>query len=99
MKEKLCHQTRKDVFEQCGVEWGKRKSTHNVHHIVEKSDVKRGLVDRHFPVNSRCNLVVLPIPVHKELHDIMESEPAYRNCIECRVWLANMAFNGDLDLI
>lgn len=99
MKEKLSNQSRRDVFEQCGVPFGKRKSTHNIHHIVQKQDVKRGLVAKHFPVNSRCNLVVLPIPVHAELHDLIESTPAYRTNIDCRVWLANYAYNGELDLL
>jgi hypothetical protein len=99
MKEKLSTQQRKDVFYECGIQWGKRKITHNIHHIVMKDDLHRGLVDKHFPVNDRCNLVVLPIDVHKELHDLITETPAYRNCIESRVWLANYAFNGELDLI
>ena len=98
MKE-LSHCAKKAVFEECGIKYGKRKSTHNVHHIILKDDVHRGLVDKHFPVNDRCNLVVLPIDVHKELHDLITETPAYRNCIESRVWLANYAFNGELDLI
>jgi hypothetical protein len=99
MKEKLSHQVRKDVFEQCGVKWGKRKSTHNIHHIIFKKDVKHGDAPRDFLVNARFNLIVLPIPVHKELHDLVERTPAYRNCIESRIWLANYAYNGELDLL
>lgn len=96
MKEKLSHQVRKDVFEQCGVEWGKRKSTHNIHHIIFKKDVKHGDAPRDFLVNARFNLIVLPIPVHKELHDLMDNDHRYAGNIHTRVYLANMAFCGDL---
>jgi hypothetical protein len=98
MKE-LSHKDRQDVFKQCNIDYQKRKTTHNVHHIIQKSDIKRGLVDRHFPVNGRSNLVVLPIAVHNELHRIIEDTPAYRNCIESRIWIANYAYNGELDLL
>lgn len=99
MKEKLSNQQRKDVFQECGVPYGKRKITHNIHHIIEKQDVHRGLVDKHFPLNNRCNLIVLPIPVHSQLHEIMDNEPAYRTNIDSRIWLANYAYNGDLDML
>jgi len=98
MKE-LSHKDRQDVFKQCNIDYQKRKTTHNVHHIIQKSDIKRGLVDRHFPVNGRSNLVVLPIAVHNELHRIIEDTPAYSNCIESRIWIANYAYNGELDLL
>jgi hypothetical protein len=98
MKE-LSHKDRQEVFKQCNIDYQKRKTTHNVHHIIQKSDIKRGLVDRHFPVNGRSNLVVLPIAVHNELHRIIEDTPAYRNCIESRIWIANYAYNGELDLL
>lgn len=95
MKE-VCREVRKEVFAECGVEWGKRKSTHNIHHIVFRSDYKRGLVDKSYPIKSRCNLVVLPIKVHEELHELIERTPAYRTNIDSRIWLANYAYNGDL---
>ena len=98
MKE-LSNKDRQEVFKQCNIDYQKRKTTHNVHHIIQKSDIKRGLVDRHFPVNGRSNLVVLPIAVHNELHRIIEDTPAYRNCIESRIWIANYAYNGELDLL
>ena len=98
MKE-LSHKDRQEVFKQCNIDYQKRKTTHNVHHIIQKSDIKRGLVDRHFPVNGRSNLVVLPIAVHNELHKIIDNNPQYRNDIGLRVYFANMAWNGELDLI
>lgn len=98
MKE-LGHRDKKEVFEECGVEWGKRNSTHNIHHIIFKSDVHHGDVDRHFPLNARSNLVVLPIPVHKELHDLVERTPAFKWNTDSRIWLANYAYNGELDLL
>lgn len=98
MKE-LSHRDRQEVFKQCNIDYQKRKTTHNVHHIIQKSDVKRGLVDKHFPVSNRSNLIVLPIIVHNELHRIIEDTPAFRNNIESRIWLANYAYNSELDLL
>jgi hypothetical protein len=99
MKEKLSHQTRKEVFEEAGIVQKKRNGRYNIHHDIFKSDVKRGLVPRNFPINERRNLTPLPIDVHNDLHELVERTPAFRNNIECRKWLANMAYNGELDLI
>lgn len=77
----------------------KQNKQANVHHIIFKSDVNRGLVDRHFPVSARANLIPLPIVVHRELHELVERTPAYRTNIDSRIWLANYAFNGELDLL
>lgn len=99
MKEKLSNKTRKEVFTDCGVVYKKRNGRYNIHHDIFKSDVKRRLVPRNFPVNEKRNLTPLPIEVHNELHKIVEETPAFRNNIECRKWLSNYAYNGDLDLI
>ena len=98
MKE-LSKDTRREIFEECGVPYSKRKTTHNVHHAVQKRDVRDGLVPKGFPINNRENLTVLPIPVHNELHKIIDNNPQYRNDIGLRVYFANMAWNGELDLI
>lgn len=98
MKE-LSHRDRKEIFDQVGLTNPKRNPRYNIHHIIFKSDVSRGLVDKHFPLCNRSNLIPLPIEVHKQLHEIVEQTPAYRNCIDSRIWLANYAFNGDLDLL
>lgn len=95
----LSHETRREVYDQAGIVQKKRNNRYNIHHCIFKSDVKRGLVPRHFPVNARENLIPLPIEVHNQLHKLVEETPAYRNNIECRIWLANMAYNGELDLI
>lgn len=89
----LSHRTRKDVYRGCEIEMSGRV---NIHHIIFKSDYKRGLVPRDFCVNSRCNLIPLPVDVHNELHKIVQETPAFRNNIDSRIWLANYAFNGDL---
>ena len=67
MKE-LSKDTRREIFEECGVPYSKRKTTHNVHHIIQKRDVRDRLVGKKFPVNDMSNLVVLPIIVHNQLH-------------------------------
>lgn len=95
MKE-LSKDTRREIFEECGVPYSKRKSTHNVHHVIQKRDVRDRLVDKKFPVNDRCNLIVLPIITHNQLHKIIDSNPEYVNDISLRVYFANMAWNGEL---
>jgi len=97
MKE-LSNRQRCEVFNQAGLT-KKRNKTHNIHHIIFKSDIKRGLVDKHFPICARSNLIPLPIIVHRELHELVENTPAYRNNIECRIWIANYAYNGELDML
>ena len=86
--------THKEIFKQCGVSKG-----YNVHHIVFSSDIHNGFVDKHFPINGRANLIPLPIATHRQLHELVERTPAFRTCIESRIWLANYAFNMELDLI
>lgn len=98
MKE-LSKDTRREIFEECGVPYSKRKSTHNVHHIIQKRDVRDRLVPKKFPVNDRSNLIVLPIINHNQLHEIIDDNPEYRNDISLRVYFANMAFNSELDLV
>ena len=95
MKE-LSKDTRREIFEECGVPYSKRKSTHNVHHVIQKRDVRDRLVPKNFPVNDRCNLIVLPIITHNQLHKIIDSNPEYVNDISLRVYFSNMAWNGEL---
>jgi hypothetical protein len=98
MKE-LSDHTRKELFRQCGIKNPKRSPRYNIHHIYFKDDLHCGRIDKHFPINDRSNLIPLPIDVHAELHELIAREPAYRNNMDARVWLANYAFNGELDLI
>jgi hypothetical protein len=95
MKE-LSKDIRREIFEECGVPYSKRKSTHNIHHNYFKRDKRNNLLPKGFNVNSRTNLTVLPIPVHNELHKIIDDNQQYRNDISLRVYFANMAWNGDL---
>ena len=95
MKE-LSKDTRREIFEECGVPYSKRKSTHNVHHVIQKRDVRDRLVPKNFPVNDRSNLIVLPIITHNQLHKIIDSNPEYANDISLRVYFSNMAWNGEL---
>jgi len=94
MKE-LSKDTRREIFEECGVPYSKRKSTHNVHHVIQKRDVRDRLVPKNFPVNDRCNLIVLPIITHNQLHKIIDTVSMFRS-VDTRVYLANMAYNGDI---
>lgn len=92
-------ETRRECFEQAGIKNPKRNPRYNIHHEIFKSDVKRGLVPKNFPLNDRHNLVPLPIEIHNELHELIAREPAFRDNIDCRIWLANYAYNGELDLL
>jgi len=94
MKE-LSKDTRREIFEECGVPYSKRKSTHNVHHVIQKRDVRDRLVPKNFPVNDRSNLIVLPIITHNQLHKIIDTVSMFRS-VDTRVYLANMAYNGDI---
>jgi len=95
MKE-LSKDTRREIFDECGVPYSKRKSSHNVHHVIQKRDVRDRLVPKNFPVNDRSNLIVLPIITHNQLHKIIDSNPEYANDISLRVYFSNMAWNGEL---
>jgi hypothetical protein len=94
--KELSHRDRQEVFKQCNIDYQKRKTTHNVHHIFFKADKRNNLLPKSFDVNARSNLIPLPIEVHNALHKLVEETPDFRNNIESRVWLANYAYNGDL---
>lgn len=97
MKEKQYLSNRDLVFEQCHLKPSNRK--YNCHHIIERFDKKRKLVPSDFPLNNRSNLIPLPIEVHDQLHEIMDNDTYFKRNIHTRVYLANMAFNGELDLV
>jgi len=94
MKDEVYHRNREEVFKQCGLKTSNK--TLNCHHIVERFDKKRKLVPDNFPINDRRNLIPLKITVHDKLHEIIEQEPYFRNNMSTRVYLANMAYCGDL---
>ena len=98
MSDKELTRNKKIVFEECGLR-SKDKKSYNVHHVVEKSDIKRKLVPKSFPINERENLIPLPKDIHEELHDLMDNDHRYAGNIHTRVYLANMAFISELDLV
>lgn len=81
------------VYHECGV---RKKDKHsNMHHIYFRNDEKKHKLPPNFPINDRCNLIPLPVPIHEKLHWIVENDPNYKD-IQLRTYLANMAFNGDI---
>jgi len=98
MSDKELDRNKKLVFQECGLK-PKDKKSYNVHHVIEKSDIKRKLVPKDFPINERENLIPLPKDVHEELHDLMDNDHRYAGNIHTRVYLANMAFNQELDRV
>jgi len=69
----------------------------NFHHIVERRDKKEGRVPDTFPINNRSNLVPLLVGIHEHLHFL--DDKYFHNDIQTRVYLANMAFCEELDLV
>lgn len=70
--------------------------TVNVHHVYFKTDKNR--LPRGFKTNDRSNLVVLPTETHETLHDMIDNS-GYLQELSLRVYLANMAFIEELDLV
>lgn len=69
----------------------------NFHHIIHRSDYENNLVSKDFPLNEEGNIIPLNIRVHERLHWI--DDHYFHHDITTRVYLANMAFNGELDCI
>lgn len=84
------------VFSECNFRMHDKHR--NCHHVVFRNDVEKHRVPQNFPINSRHNLIPLPVPIHEDLHWIADNFPQYRD-VTTRVYLANMAFNGELDCI
>ena len=96
-KEKQYLTNKDSVFLDCNIKTNNKRF--NCHHIFERNDKKRHLLPKDFQINNRCNLIPLPIKVHNELHEIMDNSKEFRKNISTRVYLANMAFIGELDLV
>jgi len=86
---------RRLAFNECHLNKHDKKRI-NCHHIYFKSDERQ--LPQRFQINSLENLVPLPIETHKELHEMVEQR-IYLRDISTRVYLANMAFNSELDLV
>ena len=69
----------------------------NKHHIFFKKDRVR--LPRNFDLEDPSNKVKLPVSTHIELHTIVDRNPYLRNNLETRVYMANMAYNEELDLV
>ncbi len=97
MKESSLIRYKREVFKQCGLKTSDKR--YNIHHDIEKFDVKRGLVAPDFPVNNRHNLTPLPVDIHRELHEMMDNDPFFARDVTTRIYMANMAFINELDLV
>lgn len=92
MKERLYQHNKEEVFRECGLKPSTKN--YNCHHVFNRSDKNRHKLPNDFQINDRSNLIPLPIPIHEQLHWI--DDKYFHNDISTRVYLANMAFNGDL---
>lgn len=68
----------------------------NEHHIVFKFDKKCGLVPKRFDLNNPRNKVQLPIKIHDDLHALVNENEMFRRRVDTRIYLANMAYNDEL---
>jgi len=95
MKERLYQHNKEEVFRECGL---KPSNKHfNCHHVFNRSDKDRHKLPDDFQINDRSNLIPLPIPTHEQLHWI--DDHYFHRDISTRVYLANMAFCEELDLV
>lgn len=92
--EKQYNRNREIAFEQRGI--NPADKNYNCHHIIFRSDVKKGLVAKDYPINAVDNLLPLPIERHNALHKYIQ-ENHLQNNIGCRVDLAHLAKVGELD--
>lgn len=97
MGERAYDRNRSSVFQECGLKPSDKK--YNCHHIYERQDKKHKRLPKDFPIDNQTNLIPLARDTHADLHEIVENNPQYRKDISLRVYFANMAFNGELDLI
>lgn len=92
MKDKLYIRSRKEVFEDCNIKNSDKR--YNCHHIQFKRDINK--LPKDFTLSKRSNLIPLPIDIHEELHELIDQDTYFKNNLQTRVYLANMAFSGDL---
>ena len=87
---------RDSSFVECGLKPNDKER--NCHHDYFRYDLKKHLIPRDFPINDRSNLTPLLKDIHEEMHWIIDNDVQYRD-IRLRKYMANMAFNEELDLI
>ena len=95
MKEAGYLHSKEQTFRDCGLKPSDKK--HSCHHIQLRRDHSR--LPREFNLNDKRNLVPLPIDTHTELHKLIDETPCFMDNLNTRVYLANMAFIGELDLV
>ncbi len=93
--ERSYKQVKKELRKELGLSSKDKKI--NFHHIIERRDKKEGRVPDDFPINNRQNITPLFIQSHEQLHFLDDNY--FHNDITTRVYLANMAFNEELDLV
>lgn len=96
MSERVYHNNRTDVFKQCDL--NPNDKTKTCHHLYQRSDEHNQLLPSNFKIDSRINLLPLDQEIHKDLHFMLDNIPSL-NRIDLRVYMGNMAFNNELDLV
>lgn len=94
-KESRYEQTKRNERLELGI--SSRDKTINFHHIINRSDYEKHRVPKNFPLNEESNIIPLKIRTHELLHFIDDNY--FHRDISTRVYLANMAFCEELDLV
>jgi len=94
MKEGRYELTKRNERQELGIR--SNDKTINFHHIVNRSDYEKHRVPKDFPLNEESNIIPLNIRTHALLHWVDDNY--FHRDISTRVYLANMAFIGELDL-
>lgn len=94
LKEYL--KNKEDIYKECGIK--PRNKNINCHHVYFKNDKHLGLLPNNFKIHDRSNLVPLDIQIHNQLHWMIDNLIGMKRDITNRVYMANMAYNEELDL-
>jgi len=93
MSERVYHDNRTKTFKGCNL--NPKDKDYTCHHTFQRSDEHNGLLPQGFHIDNVSNLIPLDIETHKDLHFMLDNIPSL-NRIDLRVYMANMAFCGDL---
>ena len=93
--ERSYKQVKKELRKEFGL--SSKDKRINFHHNFERRDKKEGRLPEGFSINTRFNITPLFIGDHEYLHFL--DDKYFHERIDTRVYLANMAFNNELDLV
>ena len=93
--ERSYKQVKKELRKEFGL--SSKDKRINFHHTFERRDKKENRLPEGFSINTRFNITPLFIGEHEHLHFL--DDKYFHGRVDTRVYLANMAFNEELDLV